>query len=97
SDRTNAEFVQNAICVSEIRLPHDDTAAKMRQTLGYMPDCVRILIQRQNIGATFQKGFGGPAAPTCSFNDQQACFGLEQFKHFALQPGAMVDELCAWL
>jgi hypothetical protein len=25
----------------------------MRQTLGHVPDCIRILIQSQNIGAAF--------------------------------------------
>ncbi len=77
SDSANPELVENTICVSEICLPHDDAPAKMRQTLGHVPDCIRILIQSQNIGATFQKRFSVPAAATRSVEDQQACFRLE--------------------
>ena len=77
SDGANPELVENTICVSEICLPHDDPPAKMRQTLGHVPDCIRILIQSQNIGAAFQKRFSVAAAATRSVEDQQACFRLE--------------------
>ena len=38
----------------------------MRQTVGHVLDCIRVLIQRHNISATFQKRFGVAAAATCS-------------------------------
>src|SRR5439155_8979234 len=69
SDGVNPELVENTICVSEICLPHDDALAKIRQTLAHVPDCIRVLIQGQNIGATFQKRFSVPAAATRCVED----------------------------
>jgi hypothetical protein len=77
SDAANPNLVEDTVCVSEICLPHDDAPTKMRQTLGHVLDCIRILIQGQNIGAAFQKRFGVPAAATRSVENQQACFRLE--------------------
>ena len=77
SDSANPQLVENTICVSEVCLPHDDAPAKIRQTLGHVPDCIRVLIQSQNIGATFQKRFSVAAAATRCVEDQQACFRLE--------------------
>jgi len=93
SNGANPELVENTICVSEICLPHDDAPANMRQTLGHVTDCVRILIQSENIGATFQKRFSVPAATTRSVEDQRTCFRLEQFKDFLLQDRAMVNKI----
>jgi hypothetical protein len=61
----------------EICLPHNDSPAKMGQTLGDVPDRIGILIQSQNIGAAFQKRFGVPAAAARSVDNQQACFRVE--------------------
>jgi hypothetical protein len=77
SDSPNPQLVENTICVSEVCLPYDDASAKMRQTLGHVPDCIRILIQSQNVGAAFQKRFSVAAATTRCVEDQQACFRLE--------------------
>src|SRR5262249_56737159 len=77
SDAANSQLVENTICVSEICLPHNDAPAKMRQTLGHVPDCIRILIQSQNIGATIQKRFRVAAAATCSVEDRYPRFRLE--------------------
>src|SRR5881394_3773868 len=93
SNGGNPELVENTICVSEICLPHDDAPANMRQTLGHVTECVRILIQSENIGATFQKRFSVPAATTRSVEDQRTCFRLEQFKDFLLQDRAMVNKI----
>src|SRR5262249_41369150 len=77
ADCANSQLVENAICMSEIRLPYDDAPAKMRQMLGHVPDCIRILVQSQNIGASFQKRFSVPAAATRSVENQQPGFRLE--------------------
>src|SRR4029077_19458782 len=77
SDAANPELVENTICVSEICLPHDDPPAKMRQTLGHVLDCSRVLIQSQNIGTAFYKRFRVAAAAARSVEDQRACFWLE--------------------
>src|SRR4029079_9654660 len=42
ADAANPELVENTIGVSEICLPHDDSPAKVRQTVGHMPDRIRI-------------------------------------------------------
>ena len=76
-DGANSEFVENAICISEICLTHDDPPAMMRQTLGHLPDCIRVLIQSQHIGAIFYKRFRVPAAAARSVENEQACFWLE--------------------
>src|SRR5262249_37828735 len=77
TNAANPEFVENTIRVPEICLPHDNAPAQMRRTPGHMPDCIRILIQSQNIGATFQKRFSVSAAATGSVDDEQACLWLE--------------------
>src|SRR5262249_53755419 len=77
ADRANPELVENTIPISEICLPHNDAPAKMRQTLGHVPDCIRVLIQSQNVGATLQKRFRVAAAATCSVEDRYPRFRLE--------------------
>src|SRR5215472_19066207 len=84
SDAANPKLIKDTVCVSEICLPHDDAPAKMRQTLGHVLDRIRVLVQRQNIGATFQKRFGVASATTCSVENYQACFRVELFKDFPL-------------
>src|SRR4029077_919082 len=54
ADRANAEFIENIACVSEICLPHNDAATEMCQPLRHVLDCVRVLIESQNLGAAFQ-------------------------------------------
>ena len=63
--------------MSEICLPHNDAPAKMGQTLGHVADCIRVLIQSYNVGATFKEGFGVTAAAACRIQNQQACFRVE--------------------
>src|SRR4029077_6583098 len=76
-DGANPEFVENAICISEICLTHDDPPAMMRQTLGYLPGCISALIQSQNICPLFYKRFRVPAAAARSVENEHACFWLE--------------------
>src|SRR5262249_2612629 len=93
ADCANSQLVENAICMSEIRLPYDDAPAKMRQMLGHVPDCIRILVQSQNIGASFQKRFSVPAAATRSVENQQPGFRRDEVKDFPVQHRPMIDKL----
>src|SRR5205814_9191621 len=92
SNGGNPELVENTICVSEICLPHDDAAANMRQTLGHVTDCLMILIQSENIGATFQKRFSVPAATTRSVEDHLTRFSPEPCNDVLLHDRAMVNK-----
>src|SRR5262249_656552 len=71
----------------------DDAAAEMRETLAHMPDCIRILIQSQNISATSKESFGVAAAAAGSIHDEQAWFRLEELKDFPLEHRAMIDKI----
>jgi hypothetical protein len=62
----NAELVKDTGCVPEICLPHDDAAAETRESLAHMLHCIRVLVQSQNIGARFQKGFCVTTTAACS-------------------------------
>ena len=93
ADGADVQLIEHPGCVSEIRLPHDETAAEACQSLAYMLYRIRILIQGQNIGATFQQRLGVPTTTTCSIYDEQACFRLEQFQHFPLQNWTVIYEL----
>jgi hypothetical protein len=73
----NAKLVKDTGCVPEIRLPHDDAAAETRESLAYMLRRIRILIQSQNIGARFQKGFRVTTTAACSIYDQETRFRIE--------------------
>jgi hypothetical protein len=73
----NAKLVKDTGCVPEIRLPHDDAAAKTRESLAHMLDRIRILIQSQNIGARFQKGFCVTTTAACSIYDQGTWFRIK--------------------
>src|SRR5439155_4687468 len=73
----NTKLVENAIRIAEICLLHEDAPAEMREMLVHMLNCIRILIQSQNIGATFQERFGMAAAAARCIQDERPCFGLE--------------------
>jgi hypothetical protein len=73
----NAKLVKDTGCVPEIRLPHDDAAAKTRESLAHMLHRIRILIQSQNIGARFQKGFCVTTTAACSIYDQGTWFRIK--------------------
>jgi hypothetical protein len=60
--------------VPEIRLSHDDAPAEMCEALGHVPDCIRILIQSDHVGATFKHGFAVTTAATRGIEKQQTCF-----------------------
>jgi hypothetical protein len=62
----NAKLVKHTGCVPEIRLPHDDASAETREPLAHMLHRIRILVQSQNIGTCFQKGFCVTTTAACS-------------------------------
>src|SRR6478735_4661824 len=89
----DVQLIEHPGCVSEIRLPHDETAAEACQSLAYMLYSVRVLIQRQNVGAAFQERLGVSTTTTRPIYDEQACFRFEQFQHFPLQNWTVIYEL----
>ena len=70
ADGAKAKLVENAVYMSKIRLAHDETPAEMCQSLADMPDCIRILIQGQNVGAALQKRFGMAATTARSIYNE---------------------------
>src|SRR6266536_2910414 len=89
----NAELVENPAGVPKIRLPHDKTAAETRESFSHVLDCIRILIQRQNLGATFQQLFGMATTTTGSIHDERARSRFEQLQHFPLQNWTVIYNL----
>src|SRR4030095_10135050 len=69
----------------------------MCQTLAHVLDCVRVLVQSENISASFQERFGVAAAAAGSVEDEQSCFRIEQFNHFSLQHRTMIEKILRWL
>jgi hypothetical protein len=63
--------------VPEIRLPHDEAAAKMCQSLGYMLDRIRVLIQGQNIRASLQERLCVTTTATRCIDNERTWFRLE--------------------
>jgi hypothetical protein len=74
ADGGNAKLVENAGCMPKIRLAHDEAPAEMCQSLANMPDCIRILIEPQDVGATLQKRFGVTATAARSVYDEKTGF-----------------------
>src|SRR5947208_6155561 len=92
-DSTKAKLVENARCMPEVRLAHDKAPAEMRESLADMPHCIRILIQSQNIGTTFQQRLSVAAAAACPIHDEQTGLRLEQLQHFPQQHWTVVHEV----
>jgi len=77
ADSAKAKLIENAGCMPEIRLPHDQAPAKMCQLLAHMRNCIRILIEGQNVSAALQKRFGVATAAGRSIYDEQTRFWLQ--------------------
>jgi hypothetical protein len=73
----NAKLIKDTGCVPEIRLPHDDAPSETRESLADMLHCIRVLIQSQNIGARFQKGFCVTTTAACPIHDQRTWFRIK--------------------
>jgi hypothetical protein len=71
ADGAEAKLIENTIRVPEIRLPHNEAPAEMRQSLAHVLDCIGILIQGQDIGATSQERFSVTATAARSIYDQK--------------------------
>ena len=53
ADLSNAEFVENFVSVAKIRLAQSNPAAEMGKVLARMLDRIRVLVEREDIGAGF--------------------------------------------
>src|ERR1043166_8174364 len=62
----------------------------MCQTLAHVLDCVRGLVQSENISASFQERFGVADAAACSVEDEQS-------NHCSLQHRTMIEKILRWL
>ena len=93
----NAELVENFIGVAEVCLMQREAAAVGRECFARLRDRVRVLIERQYIGACFQNGFGVSAAADCSIDNQRARMWREQLDCFRGQDRTMVGEIFHFL
>jgi hypothetical protein len=72
----NRKLIQNVTRVSEIHLPDDDAPPEACQSLAYMLHSIGVLIERENVAASFQKRFAMTTPATRSVNDQKTWSGL---------------------
>jgi hypothetical protein len=97
ADDLDPKVVENFRRVSKIRLSHGEARTEPRQLLAHMLDRVGILIQGQNVGATFQKRFGVATTATGCINHERTRFWLEQFHDSLRQHWTMINKILHFL
>ena len=93
----NPELVENFVRVAKVRLPQGDATAEVSEFFPRLFNCVRILIEREHIGARLQNRFGMTAAADCAIDNQRAGMRRQKFDRFSGQHRAMVSEIFHFL
>ena len=93
ADLRDPKFVEDATGLAKVGLPQGDAVAEVRQASGRERERVRILIEREDIGARSQNRFGMAATAAGTIENERTRARREQFDRFRREHRAVIGEV----